>query len=105
MGCAAHRSRLPPLPRLGGVNFQTETLPPREIGKPSDTAARLALSPWIGLAPTGKPVTMRVMDFWRCEGSLLAENWVMIDIPHLLLQMGVDVFARMAALLPPERTK
>ena len=25
----------------------------------------------------------------------LRENWVPIDIPHLLLQMGVDVFGRM----------
>ena len=57
----------------------------------------------MGLAATGKPVTMRVMDFWRCEGSLLAENWVMIDIPDLLMQMGIDVFARMAALLSPDR--
>ena len=59
---------------------------------------------WLGLAATGKPVTMRVMDFWRREGALLAENWVMIDIPDLLRQLGVDVFARMGALLPPQRT-
>jgi predicted ester cyclase len=49
---------------------------------------------WLGLAPTGKPVGMRVMDFWRREGALLAENWVFIDIPELLLQMGIDVFER-----------
>jgi predicted ester cyclase len=53
---------------------------------------------WLGLAPTGKPVTMRVMDFWRAEGGLLKENWVFIDIPDLLRQLGVDVFARMRAL-------
>lgn len=53
---------------------------------------------WLGLAPTGRRVTMRVMDFWRRDGDRLAENWVMIDIPHLLQQMGIDVFARMAAL-------
>ena len=58
---------------------------------------------WLGLAATGKPVTMRVMDFWRREGAMLAENWVMIDIPDLLMQLGVDVFARMGALLPEER--
>lgn len=55
---------------------------------------------WLGLAPTGKRIEMRVMDFWRREATLLAENWVFIDIPHLLLQMGVDVFARMAELAP-----
>lgn len=53
---------------------------------------------WLGLAPTGKRITMRVMDFWACRGGRLTENWVMIDIPELLQQMGVDVFARMAAL-------
>lgn len=55
---------------------------------------------WLGLAPTDRRVEMRVMDFWRREEALLAENWVFIDIPHLLLQMGVDVFARMAELAP-----
>lgn len=55
---------------------------------------------WLGLPATGRPVTMRVMDFWRCDGRQLAENWVMIDIPDLLLQMGIDVFARMRSLEP-----
>ncbi len=58
---------------------------------------------WLGLAPTGQPVTMRVMDFYRCElaedgaGSRdsICENWVPIDIPHILFQLGVDVFGRM----------
>ena len=66
-------------------------------GWPSITATHSG-GDWLGLAATGKPVTMRVMDFWRREGSLLAENWVFIDIPDLLRQLGVDVFARMAAL-------
>lgn len=55
---------------------------------------------WLGLAPTGQRVEMRVMDFWRREDAQLVENWVFIDVPHLLLQMGVDVFARMAELAP-----
>ncbi len=50
---------------------------------------------WLGLAATNRAVTMRVMDFWRRDGDLLAENWVFIDIPDLLRQLGVDVFARM----------
>lgn len=54
---------------------------------------------WLGLAATGKPVTMRVMDFWACRDGRLTENWVMIDIPDLLQQLGVDVFARAAALI------
>ena len=55
---------------------------------------------WLGLAPTGVVVNMRVMDFYRCDTddagmTSLRENWVPIDIPHVLLQMGVDVFGRM----------
>lgn len=57
---------------------------------------------WLGLAPTGRPVGMRVMDFWRRDGDRLAENWVFIDIPDLLLQMGLDPFARMRELGPSE---
>jgi predicted ester cyclase len=53
---------------------------------------------WLGLAPTGKRIGMRVMDFWRSDGDRLVENWVMIDIPHLLEQFGIDIFARMDAL-------
>lgn len=53
---------------------------------------------WLGLATTGRPVTMRVMDFWRRDGDLLAENWVFIDILDLAQQMGVDILARAAAL-------
>jgi predicted ester cyclase len=53
---------------------------------------------WLGLAPTAKPVTMRVMDFWRRDGERLAENWVFVDVIDLLRQLGVDVFARMRAL-------
>ena len=37
---------------------------------------------------------MRVMDFWRRDGDRFRENWVLIDIPELLLQMGVDLFAQ-----------
>ena len=37
---------------------------------------------------------MRVMDFYLHHEGLIRENWIPIDILHLLLQMGVDVFAR-----------
>jgi predicted ester cyclase len=55
-------------------------------------------SGWLGLPPTGKAFTMRVMDWWRREGDRLRENWVSIDIPHTLDQMGLDVFAQMREL-------
>lgn len=40
---------------------------------------------------------MRVMDLWRREDTLLAENWVFIDLPELVLQFDVDLFAIMRA--------
>ena len=50
---------------------------------------------WLGLPPTGKRIKMRVMDFYRCDDKTIVENWVPMDVPHILLQMGVDVFGRM----------
>jgi predicted ester cyclase len=48
-----------------------------------------------GMAPTGKQVHVRVMDFYYHHEGIIRENWVPIDIIDLLRQMGVDVFARM----------
>ena len=53
---------------------------------------------WLGLPPSGQHLSLRVMDIWRREGDLLKENWVAIDIPHMLQQMGLDVFAQMRAI-------
>jgi hypothetical protein len=81
--------------RIGEGNYVAST------GWPSVRATHSG-GGWLGLAPTDRRIGMRVMDFWRRERSMLAENWVFIDIPDLLLQMGVDVFARMAELGPAE---
>ena len=32
------------------------------------------------------------MDWWRRKGALLAENWILIDFPHLFMQLGIDLF-------------
>ncbi len=53
---------------------------------------------FLGLAPTGKAITIRVMDWWRRDGDLLSENWIFIDIPELLDQLGRDIFAEARAL-------
>lgn len=50
---------------------------------------------FLGLGPTNRPVTMRVMDFYLHHEGLIRENWVPLDILDLLNQMGVDVLARM----------
>jgi predicted ester cyclase len=52
-------------------------------------------SGFLGMPPTGKRLAMRVMDFYRCDNETIVENWVPMDVPHILLQMGVDVFGRM----------
>ena len=60
---------------------------------------------WLGLGPTGRKVNFRVMDFYRVNGDLIAENWVPIDITDVLMQLGVDVFARVRHLAgEPRRT-
>ena len=50
---------------------------------------------WLGQGPAGRPITMRVMDFYRADEGLIRENWVPIDILDVLLQMDVDVLARL----------
>ena len=53
---------------------------------------------WLNVGPTGRSIGMRVMDFYRIENGLIAENWVPIDITDILRQMGVDLFARVRHL-------
>ena len=50
---------------------------------------------WLGIAPSGQKITMRSLDFWRCENGLIRENWVLVDLLHVYQQIGVDVLARM----------
>ena len=52
--------------------------------------------PFLGLEPTQKRVFMRDCDWWRCENGKIIENWCMLDIPHLLHQLGYDLFAEIA---------
>ncbi len=50
---------------------------------------------WLGIAPTGKKIEMRSLDFWRLENGLIRENWVLVDLLQMYAQIGVDVLARM----------
>lgn len=50
---------------------------------------------WLGIAPSNKEITMRSLDFWRCENGLIRENWVLIDLLHIYDQIGINVFDRM----------
>ncbi len=49
-------------------------------------------SGWLGLAPTGKVVHMRVADFWYLVDGQIAQNWVLIDIIDIFHQLGIDLF-------------
>lgn len=52
---------------------------------------------WLGIAPSGRKIAMKSLDFWRLESGLIRENWVMVDILDAYRQLGVDVFARLRA--------
>lgn len=47
---------------------------------------------FLGVAPTGKRVEIRYMDFWKVEDGKITENYVNVDFAHVLAQLGVDVF-------------
>jgi predicted ester cyclase len=47
---------------------------------------------FMGVEATGKRIEIRYMDFWKVEDGKIADNWVMVDFPHVLAQLGVDVF-------------
>jgi predicted ester cyclase len=52
-------------------------------------------SGWLGIAPRDQKINMRSLDFWRVEGDLIRENWVLIDMLSVYDQLGVDVLGRM----------
>ena len=48
---------------------------------------------FMGVEPTGKKIQIRYMDFWKVENGKIVDNWVMVDFPNVLVQLGVDVFS------------
>ena len=57
---------------------------------------------WLGLPPSGRAVEMRVADWYRTdENDRIIDNWVMIDIPHLCDQMGLDLFDDLRFIADP----
>ena len=47
---------------------------------------------FMGIAPTGRRVEIRYMDFWKVADGKISDNWVMVDFPHVMRQLGVDPF-------------
>lgn len=48
---------------------------------------------YLGMVASGRALTLRVMDFYRCQDGKIAENWVFLDYGDLLKQMGRDLFS------------
>ena len=67
--------------RLAERNYVAST------GWPSIVATH-AGGGWLNIAATGRRIGVRVMDFVRRDGDLLAENWVFVEIPPPVLQFG-----------------
>ena len=47
---------------------------------------------FMGIEPSGKRVEIRYMDFWKVVDGKVVDNWVMVDFPHVMQQLGVDPF-------------
>jgi predicted ester cyclase len=47
---------------------------------------------FMGIPASGKRVEIRYMDFWKVKDGKIIHNWVMVDFPHVLRQLGVDAF-------------
>ena len=57
---------------------------------------------WLGLPPTGRRVEMRVADWYRTDSDgKIIDNWVMIDVLHILHQMGLDVLDDLRYVVNP----
>lgn len=48
--------------------------------------------PWLGIAPTGKMAFLRYCEFNRVEGGRITETAMYFDIPHLMMQAGLQPF-------------
>ena len=47
---------------------------------------------FMGFEATGKKVEIRYMDFWKVVEGKIVDNYVMVDFPHVIAQLGKDVF-------------
>lgn len=47
---------------------------------------------WLGIAPTGKMAFLRYCEFNRIEDGRITETAMFFDIPHIMMQAGLDPF-------------
>jgi hypothetical protein len=67
------------------------------FGWPNFTA--IPTGGFMGLPATQTPAEFRVIDIYRRGGDKLSENWIFIDLLHVMKTQGVDVLARNATIL------
>lgn len=48
--------------------------------------------PWLGIQPNGKMVFLRYCEFNRIDDGRIAETAMYFDIPHLMMQVGLQPF-------------
>lgn len=49
-------------------------------------------TPWLGIAPTGKIACLHYCEFNRVEAGQITETAMYFDIPHLMMQAGLQPF-------------
>ncbi|WP_264210790.1 ester cyclase [Leisingera thetidis] len=49
-------------------------------------------APWLGIAPTGKMAFLRYCEFNKVEDGKVTETAMYFDIPHLMMQAGLQPF-------------
>lgn len=47
---------------------------------------------FMGIAATGRRVRIKYIDFWKIRDGKIADNYVNVDFPYVLAQLGQDVF-------------
>ena len=53
--------------------------------------------PWLGIKPTGKMAMLRYCEFNKVENGKIAETAMFFDVPHLMVQAGLQPFPPQAA--------
>ncbi len=52
---------------------------------------------WLGIAPTGKMIFLRYCEFNKIEHGKITETAMFFDIPHLMMQAGLQPFPSQTA--------
>ena len=47
---------------------------------------------FMGVPASGQRIEIRYMDFWKVVDGKIVDNYVNVDFPHVLAQLGVDCF-------------